>query len=124
MRSIAKQCGITFSGFLMVAFMIVFVFIFGMKLIPAYLENAKIQKSFEGIVHDPELQSGTPSAIRQSFSKRGNIMNAVTAVNPEDLKINAENGRLTVSAKYTVTIPLAGNVSLLIEFNPSASSRN
>lgn len=121
MKTLNKQGGLTMSGFLTFVILLVAVAIFGMKLIPAYIEYGEIQKSMTAIVHDPEMQTATIKEIKDSFSKRANIMNDVSSVNPDDLVISKDGGVLSLSASYSKKIPLAGNVSFLIEFNPSAS---
>lgn len=117
---IKRQRGVSFGGFIMVAFLLVFVAIFSMKLIPAYMENGKIQRSLEAIVKDPAMLNAPVAEIRDSFYKRASTMDNVTAVSSSDLVISKENNRLSLSAAYKVQIPVAGNVSLLIEFNPAA----
>lgn len=118
--NIKQQHGVTFGGFIMVAFLLAFVAIFSMKLIPAYMENGKIQKALDAIVRDPAMQNAPVAEIRDAFYKRANTMDSVTTISGSDLDISKENGRLSLSATYTVKLPLAGNVKLLIEFNPSA----
>lgn len=120
MKLLAKQRGVTFGGFIMVLVLLGGLAIFSMKLIPAYMENGKIQKAFDAITHDPAMQTATVAEIRDSFYKRANTMDNVTTVSSNDIEINKEGGRLKLSASYSTKIPLAGNVSLLIEFNPSA----
>jgi hypothetical protein len=41
-------------------------------------------------------------------------------VTSNDIEISKDDSRLTMSASYSKKIPLAGNISLLIEFHPSA----
>lgn len=120
MKAMAKQSGVTFSGFIMVAAIFVSVAIFSMKLIPAYMENGKIQKALDAIVRDPAMQAATIPEIKDSFSKRAIIMDSVTSVTTDDLVISKESGKLSISASYSAKIPLAGNVSLLVEFSPAA----
>ena len=120
MITIVKQRGITFSGFIVVLVLLVAVAIFSMKLIPAYMENGKVQKAFDAITRDPAMQTATVAEIKDSFYKRAITMDNVTTVSANDIEISKEGGKLTLSASYSAKIPLAGNVSLLIEFNPSA----
>lgn len=115
-----QQRGLTFGGFIMVLAFLGGVAIFSMKLIPAYMENGKVQKAFDTIVRDPAMQTATIPEIKDSFYKRSNVMDSVTGVTTDDLVISKEGGTLSLSASYTKKVPLAGNVSLLIEFNPSA----
>ena len=120
MKSMLKQRGVSLGGLVMVLILFMALAMFAMKLIPAYMENGKIQKAFDAIVRDPAMQNATPTDIRDSYYKRANVMDAVTTVNQGDIEINKEDGRLQLSASYNTKIPLAGNVSLLIEFNPKA----
>lgn len=120
MKTTAKQGGVSFGGFIMVLVLLGGLAIFGMKLIPAYMENGKIQKAFDAIVRDPSMQSASVAEIKESFNKRAIVMDSVTVLNQEEIEIDKEGNALRLSASYSKKIPLAGNVSLLIEFNPSA----
>lgn len=121
MKTILKQQrGVTFGGFIMVLALLGGLAIFAMKLIPAYMENGKIQKALDVIVRDPAMQTATLEEIRQSFYKRAITMDNVTSIAEKDLDISKANGKLSISASYSAKIPLAGNVSLLVDFNPSA----
>lgn len=120
MKMLVEQRGFTFTGFVFGAALLVSVAIFSMKLIPAYMENGKIQKTLDAITHDPAMQTATAAEIRESFYKRAVTMDNVTTVTENDIVIGKAGGKLTLSASYSTKIPLAGNVSLLIEFNPSA----
>jgi len=93
--------------------------IIGLKLIPAYMDDATIKNLFVAIASDPEMQKASVGEIRMSFNKRASIDN-IKAINYEDIEIEKDGGRLVLSASYPVKIPLAGNISLYLEFNPSS----
>ena len=116
----AKQRGLSFSGFIFGAVILVLAITTGMKLIPAYMQDAKIGNLFTVIANDPEMQKASPREIRQSFSKRASI-DSITAINVEDIEITSNGGRLVLSASYAVKIPLAGNVSLYLDFSPTSA---
>ena len=118
----AQQRGMSFGGFVFGAFLLVFFGITGLKLVPAYMEDAKIKNLFVGMVHDPDLQKATPHDVKVSFEKRAVIDN-ITAIKADDIDISSENGRLLLSASYSTKIPLGGNISLYIEFNPSSEGK-
>ena len=82
----SRQRGVSFSGLLVWVILLIFVAIGAMKLIPAYVENAKINKIFSTIANDPEMQTATPKAVRESYSKRTQIDN-VTVIDPNDIDI-------------------------------------
>ncbi len=121
MKTLAKQEGVTLSGFITLLLILVPVAIFSLKLIPSYMENGKIQKAFDAIVRDPEMQNASVKDVRISFYKRAITIDNVTAINQEDIEITKDNGILALSASYNVKIPLAGNISLLLEFHPATA---
>lgn len=118
-----QQRGLSFVGFIFGAFILVLVSITGLKLIPAYMQNAQIKNLFIAVSNDPEMQKATPRDIRLAFSRRASVDN-VTAINAEDIAIETDAGKPVLSATYSVKIPLAGNVSLFLDFNPSSAATN
>ena len=113
-----NQQGMTFFGVMFVGMAVVFGAILVMKLIPPYLEFWSVQKIISVIAKDPALPSMTPQEVRSSFDKRAVIDN-VNVINGKDLNIAKDRGETVVSAEYTVTVPIAGNLSALIEFQAS-----
>ena len=118
----AKQHGLSFSGFIAGVFVLVFASVFGLKLIPAYMQDARIKNILVAIASDPEMQKATPRDIRLSFGKRAEI-DDIKAIKAEDIQISKNGERLVLSASYPVLIPLAGNVSLYLDFNPSSAAK-
>ena len=114
-----KQGGFGFSGFLMVTVLLIFLVIGGLKVIPAYMQNAELKNIFEAIVHDPELQGAPVKAVRDSFDKRAS-MNNISSPTADQIEISKDNGKLMLSLSYQVKIPLAGNASLLLDFTASS----
>lgn len=116
-----QQRGITFGGFVFGAFLVVVVGIFLIKLIPAYMEDAKIKNVFTTISNDPEMQKASPQEIRVSFEKRASI-DGIKSIKTTDIEVTSgNNGKPILSASYSVKVPLSGNVSLLMEFNPTSA---
>lgn len=118
----AQQRGITFSGFIFGAVVLVFLAIMALKLIPAYLQAAEIKDIFETIAHDPDMQKASLHDIKASFDRRASI-DAITAIHADDIDISDDNGRPVLSASYGVKIPVAGNVSLYLDFHPSSAGK-
>jgi hypothetical protein len=114
-----QQSGLSFGGFIFGAFLLVLVSITGLKLIPAYIQNAQISSVFTVIAHDPDMQKASPREIRTSFEKRASIDN-ITAIKADEIEIASDGGNLMLSASYSVKVPLVGNASILVEFNPSS----
>ena len=117
-----QQRGITLGGFMIGAFVLVIVAITGLKLVPAYIQDARINSIFKEIAHDPDMQKATPHDIQVSFEKRATI-DDITAIKPSDVDISSDGDTPVLSANYVVKIPLVGNISLYLEFNPSSAGK-
>lgn len=111
-----RQRGLSLSGLLFVAVVLIFAAVGAMKLIPAYMQSAQVQNVFDAIVQDPEMQKASVRDIRMSYIKRASI-NDITAVKAEDVEVEKDANGISLSTSYTVKIPVAGNAILLLEFN-------
>lgn len=118
-----RQAGISFGGFIVGAFLLVVLTLFGFKLVPAYMEGAKIQHIFDAISHDPEMQKAGAHEILMSFDRRSSV-EGITGIQSGDIEISkGEDGRPILTASYDVKVKLGGNVSLLLEFNPTSAGK-
>jgi hypothetical protein len=117
-----QQRGITFGGFIFGAFLLVLLSITGLKLIPPYIQATSIKNIFQTMARDPELQKASPHDIHASFVKYATIDN-ITAIKAEDIDISSDDGGIVFSASYEVKVPLMGNISFLLSFNPSSASK-
>jgi hypothetical protein len=122
MKALAgRQRGISMVEMIFIATGVVLVAILGIKMVPAYIHSAQIAQIFKTIASDPEMRGASIKEIQNSFRKRADI-NYISDIKAEDIDITKEeDGRLSISASYTVKIPVAGNITLLLEFNPSSS---
>lgn len=115
-----RQRGISLSGVLMAAAVLGVAAVFGMKMIPAYMQDAEIKNIFDAVARDPEMQKAPVKDVRQSFAKRAMVAN-ITAIKPDEIEIGKDGDGVSLSASYAIKVPLAGNASLMLEFNPSSS---
>lgn len=116
-----RQLGVTLSGLLIWIVILIMGGIFAMKLIPPYIENAEIKDIFNAIAHDPEMQNAPLTNIRESFNKRA-MMNNITVIEVSDLEISRDAGGLVLGARYQVMLPLMGNMTLVLDFNPTSAA--
>lgn len=122
MKAMARQQrGVTFSGLLVWSFILIFLAIGGMKIVPSYVEEKTIRGILEQLAHDPEMQNADIHTIKDTFAKRANTMNNITVVTDNDLIIDKRSGNLVLSVQYQVKIPLVANATLLLDFNPSST---
>jgi hypothetical protein len=84
------------------------------------MHSAQIAQILKSIARDPAMLTASTKEIKDAYYKRANI-NYITDITADDIEIIKENGALSLSTSYTVKIPVAGNMTLLLEFNPSSS---
>ena len=94
--------------------------IVGMKMVPAYLEYFAIKKAFRNM--SGQLEGASVKDIKTKFGNH-TMIDDIKSVKPDDLEISKEGGKVVVSAAYQVTIPLFGNISLLLDFNPTTEQQ-
>lgn len=110
-----RQRGVSLSGLLFWAFILVIVALLGMKVAPSAIEYSKILKDIKAVAQDSSLKDKTLGEIRTAFSKRAEI-DEIHVISAQDLEITKENGELVVSFAYEHRIPLFANVSLVIAY--------
>lgn len=115
-----QQQGLTLSGFLLWAIVVVAVVMLGIRLGPSYFEYYTIERVFKLLAADPTLQTGQRSDVSRAFANRANIDN-IESVTPADLEIVKDDNKLVIRASYSVRVPLFGNVSACLDFNPSSA---
>jgi hypothetical protein len=115
-----RQHGVSMVGMIFIAAGVILVAILGMKLAPPYMHSAQLAQIFKAIASDPEMRSASIKDIKDAYNRRANI-NYISDITADDIDVNKDNGQLIISASYTVKIPIAGNITLLLEFNPSSS---
>ncbi|MES2180582.1 MAG: DUF4845 domain-containing protein [Pseudomonadota bacterium] len=120
--SLNKQKGITFIGMLFMAGILVFVALIVMTVFPAYTEYFSV-KSVIKSMNKESLNSMSKKDIMDAFNRRAST-SYVTVVTGNDLTIDKNSaGETVVSVQYQVTKPLAGNVSVLLDFSASSDGK-
>lgn len=114
-----KQRGITLTGFLVFAVLAIAALLLGFKIGPAYAEYYSIQKIFRTMASEASLQAASRGEINSAFNNRATIEN-IKVISADDLEVDKDGGRLTISAAYSVRVPLFYNLSACMEFNPSS----
>ncbi|MFL6582144.1 MAG: DUF4845 domain-containing protein [Burkholderiales bacterium] len=116
-----RQRGVTFVGMVLIAGLIVFAAIIGLKLIPAYIEYATVVNHLREIARSPDARGGSAKDIQNMFRKRAQI-DAVEAVKPEDIEIEKEGDQVILRAAYSTRIKLFGNLNACIDFVASSGN--
>lgn len=110
-----RQAGVTFIGMVLIAILVVFAAIIGIRLVPAYIEYATIVKHLRDLAHDPETKGLPPRDIQAAFNRRA-VIDDIRSVTGQDVDVVKEGDGVTLSVDYSKKIKLVGNVSACIDF--------
>jgi len=105
-------------AFLFVAAVVLVVALLAFRMLPAYIEWFTIQKALEGAVADSNDMSLV--SIRRAMQRKldADYADAVTA---KDVEVSKSGNVITAAVSWQKILPMVGNVSLLLEFDASAS---
>jgi Tfp pilus assembly protein PilE len=106
-----REAGVSLSGLIVVLIVLGLAAIVAMKVFPAWAEY----RSIKNAIAQAKAAGGSPVEMKQAFARNAEINN-ITAISTKDLVISRDSGQAEVSFAYEKRIPLAGNVSLLIDF--------
>lgn len=110
MRS--RQQGVSLMALIFGFAILVIVAIFGMKLVPSYLEFKAAKNAIDLLARSG---AASPNDIRRSFESRSAVDN-ITAVKAQDLEITKQGNQVVISFSYRKEVPLFSNVGLYIDY--------
>lgn len=109
---IGAQRGISLSGLIVVLAVLGALLVFGGKVLPTFTEY---RAALDGI-KNAKATNGSTREMQMAFDKTADI-NDIKAIAGRDLVISKETGDTEISFAYEKRIPIAGNVSLLIDYS-------
>ena len=116
----SRQRGVSILGLIMALFLVVILALFGMKLIPSFIEYRTARNGIEAIAR--EKQGASVADIRKAFEARA-VIDDINSVKPQDLEITKQGGEVIISFGYRKEVPLFGGVGVYIDYTASTGSR-
>lgn len=115
-----RQRGVALSSLVGWGVLIALVAILAIRVLPEFMDYYKIRQAVKAVA--AASNGKTVPELRQAFGKYAEIEHIKT-LTPADLDIFKEDNQVVIAFAYEKRIPLAGNVSLLIDFRGSSSGR-
>ncbi len=106
-----KQAGVSLSGLIFVLVVLGVLASFALKILPSYSEYSNSKKA----IAYAKNAGHTPADIRTSFDKQAEI-NDIKTISGKDLEITRQGEGFDVAFAYEKRIPVAGAVSILIDY--------
>lgn len=109
-----NQAGVSLMGLIIVLIILAVVALFGMKVVPTYMEFRSMRNAIQAIARE---RSGAPAGdIRRAFEARSNI-DGFESVKPADLVVEKNS----ISFAYRKEVPLFTGVGIYIDYAASTS---
>ena len=113
------QRGLTITGFLFVAIIAVIAIMVGARTVPAYIEWYTVQKVMANTLQTSK--EGFPLyQFRRDFDLKA-AADYIESVRGTDIEVSKEGNQLVATASWSRILHLVGNVSLLLEFEATAT---
>ena len=112
------QRGVSIIGFMFVAAVLIVIALVGFRVLPSYIEYFTVQKALEASLADQSNQ--TPQDLRRSLERRLSA-DYVDAVRASDLTVSKDGNTVVASLAWQKILHIAGNVSILLDFEATAS---
>lgn len=112
-----RQRGMTMLGIIVVIIVVGAWIYAGIRLAPKYLEFMRVASTLEKVRDEFASNPGTTELMLRKSVERHFDIDMVEVITSNDIEINKEGGMFTMRAAYDDVVPLAGNVSFLVEFD-------
>jgi type II secretory pathway pseudopilin PulG len=106
------QRGLSLTGLIFVLAVFGALGVFGMRVLPTFSEF----RSVKNAIAAAKSGGGTLREMQTAFDKNARV-NDIEAVKGKDLVISKDGEETDISFSYEKRIPIAGNVSLLIDYS-------
>ncbi len=117
-HGLKKQQGLSLVGFIFLAAVVGFVLFTSFRCVPAWTEYFGLKKVLQATANEFGVDAAAPS-IRNAFDRRASIDDL--PVKGADLDVRKDNGRISLAIQYSRRVPVAGNMSLVFDFDASAT---
>lgn len=114
-----RQKGISFWGLLVVAAVSIFFLLMFFKLLPSYIEHAKVKTAITGISQQPNAINMEKNEIKAALQRRLDIDDVNDVDLSKSLFVEKKPGVTIIRVTYERRVPLFHNISALLDFNDS-----
>jgi hypothetical protein len=114
-----RQRGMTLIGIIVLVVVVGAWVYAGIRLTPKYLEYMRVAATLEKVRDEYDSNPGSTEFMLRKAVERHFDIEMVEVISSNDIEITKNGSEFTMRAAYEDTVPLAGNVSFLVEFDKS-----
>ena len=114
-----RQRGLSIVGFIFVAAMAMLAVMIGFRMVPAYIEWYTVKKVMADTLRTSK-EGFTLYQFRRDFDLKASA-DYIDSVRGADIEVTKEGNQLVATASWQRVLHLVGNVSLLLDFEATAT---
>jgi hypothetical protein len=120
-RRLSRQHGASLISMLVLAVIVGFVMLMGMRMFPSINEYLTIRKAVSRIMAS---NPGSADEIRKAFGKTAEVEYSISTISAKDLNIQpiGDSGSIRTTFAYNVEVPIVEPVYILIKYSGKATS--
>lgn len=111
-----REHGLTLISVALILGLIAFFTLLVLKIAPIYINNSRVQSALAALQQTTDIEKKSRHEVKVLLNKRFNL-NYVDRVKDSDVKITKNGNYLRVEVQYEVIENIAGNLSVLVEFD-------
>jgi len=116
MKTRQRQSGISIPGMLVIAMMVGFFVMCGIRMAPPYFEYLSVRKIIESIASEHGAEEFSVTDIRRRISNQFNT-NQIYELKPKEVEVYRRDGRTYIDANYEVRIPVMSRIDAVLKFD-------
>ena len=114
-----RQQGLTILGFIFVAAVVGIFVMVGFRTLPSYIEYFTVKKVLARTLQDSK-EGFSMYKFRRDFDLKASA-DYIDSVSGSDIEVSKDGNNLVATATWSKTLHLIGNMSLLLEFEATAT---
>lgn len=111
-----RQRGLTIWGLLIVAALVAFFALLGMRCVPVYLNHMKVTSAVQKVAQDPEMAQANAAQLRRALQRYWDIERISHLDAGEVVVVGSPGGERTFQYAYEARVPFIANIDLLFYF--------
>ena len=116
MKSRQSQAGMSIPGMLVIAIMVGFFVMCGIRMTPVYLEYLTVKRIMEDVASEFKPEEDQIRDIRRKISNMLNT-NQVYGLEPKEVEVFRKDGKTIIDASYEARIPIMGRIDAVMNFD-------
>ena len=115
MKMRQRQAGMSIPGMLVIAIMVGFFVMCGIRMTPIYLEYLTVKRIMEDVASEFKTEEDTIADIRRKISNMLNT-NQVYLLKPKEVEVFRKEGKIMIDSNYEARFPVMGIIDGVLRF--------